>query len=155
VLCPATSWQKSGAVILGEARIRALQINCIDPLRPEGHSGGQPLPSVVKIKIMNHREHRGSQELIGVVQPWEGMPFRRAVHLIWRTYGTAEAVPFHHCAERAVHATREFSGRTKTNAHPLVHDSCCHLLRGLAACHCLRQDQLFPFNSQAWQAYAE
>ncbi len=43
---------------------------------------------------MNHREHRGSQEF-GVVQPWEGMPFRRAVHLIWRTYGTAEAVPFH------------------------------------------------------------
>jgi len=25
---------------------------------------------------------------------WEGTPFRRAVHLIWRTYGTAEAVPF-------------------------------------------------------------
>src|SRR2546425_10975481 len=35
------------------------------PSRPEGHSGGQPLPSVVKIKIRNNREHRGSQKLIG------------------------------------------------------------------------------------------
>ena len=42
--------------------------------------------------MMNHREHRGSQELIGVVQPWEGMPFRRAVHLIWRAHGTAKQV---------------------------------------------------------------
>ena len=92
VLCPATSWHKSGAVILGEARAHVLLISCRDPSRPEGHSGGQPLPSVVRIKMTNHREHRGSQELIGVGQPWKGTPFRRAVHLIWRTYGTAEQV---------------------------------------------------------------
>src|SRR5437870_12776959 len=75
VLCPAPSRQKSGAVILGEARIRALQINCRDPSRPEGHSGGQPLPSVVKIKMTKHREHRGSQELIGDEEEWKGTGF--------------------------------------------------------------------------------
>ena len=42
------------------------------------------------------------EKLIGVVQPWEGTPFRRAVHLIWRTYGTAEAVPFHNRANPRV-----------------------------------------------------
>src|SRR5437870_1304952 len=55
--------------------------------------------------MMNHREHRGSQELIGVVQPWEGMPFRRAVHLIWRTYGTAEqAAEKRACATNRCHS---------------------------------------------------
>jgi len=51
------------------------------------------------------REHRGSQELIGVVQPWEGMPFRRAVHLIWRAYGTAEqAAEKRACATNRCHS---------------------------------------------------
>ena len=39
VLCPATSWHKSGAVILGEARAHVLLISCRDPSRPEGPSG--------------------------------------------------------------------------------------------------------------------
>ena len=42
MLCPATSWQKSGAVILSEGKDRSmhLQITCIDPSRPGGHSEG-------------------------------------------------------------------------------------------------------------------
>jgi hypothetical protein len=38
-LCPAASWHKSGAVNLSEAKDPYMQINCIDPSRPEATQG--------------------------------------------------------------------------------------------------------------------
>ncbi len=60
----------------------------IQPFTSSKLSWSVTAPKDVTIRLdaagLNGTPEESAEKVIGVAQPWEGTPFRRAVHLIWR-----------------------------------------------------------------------